>query len=766
VEVNIDSYFDHRTAFSFTASVSGVRGDEFISNDGSDWDSNWDPIWESAASIDERGWTAEVRIPLSQLRYGDKEEQVWGIQVQRRVFREEERSLWQPKSKDEVGWVSRFGELRGIRGIRAQRQVELLPYGVARGELYEEEAGNPFADGSEGKLSGGLDGKIGVTGDLTLDFTVNPDFGQVEADPSEVNLSAFETFFQERRPFFIEGSNILDLQIAPAVTGGGFTRDNLFYSRRIGRRPHGWPSLASEEHADLPDNSTILGAFKLTGKTKRGLSIGVMESVTAEEKATVDGPAGRREETVEPLTNYFAGRLQQDFRHGDTRLGAMLTAVNRRIDEPALAFLHEGAFAGGLDFFHFWYDRCFYTALNVLGSQVKGDQEAILATQTAPARYYQRPDNAQESVDSTRTSLAGHAGSLRLGKAGGNFHMETGVAWRSPGFEINDLGYMRQADQINQFTWAGYNIRDPFLIFRRASFNTNQWTNWDFGGEDLSKAFNANTHMTFRNNSNLGGGVTRSQGGISNTALRGGPSMMIEGDWDTNWYFNSDHRSTLTYGGGFWTGRGDEDSWDGRSFWVHMSYRPNNALRLSVNPSWSKSRSDLQYVGTDVFGGEDRYLFGRMDQKTVSFTFRADYAVTPNLSIQYYGMPFVSAGRYSEFKRVTDPRATEYRDRFHVFAADEIAYDAGEDAYFVDEDTDGTDDYLIYDPDFNYREFNSNFVLRWEYQPGSILYLVWSQSRFGFVGDGRFSYRDDLRDLFDVHPHDVFLIKISKWLSL
>ncbi len=287
VEVNIDSYHDLRTAFSFTLSASGVKGDEFISNDGGNWDTNWDPIWDGRAAVDDGGWNGELRIPLSQLRYSGEKEQVWGIQVTRRIFRLEERSVWQLIPRDISGWVSRFGELHGLLDLPVRRRLELMPYAVAQTERYQEEPGNPFAGGKDSELSGGLDGKLGVTSDLTLDFTINPDFGQVEADPSQVNLTAFETFFQEKRPFFIEGSSILNFRLAPAITGGGFTQDLLFYSRRVGRSPHWYPDLGNEDYADSPQHSSILGAFKLSGKTAGGLSLGIMECVTAEESAEV-----------------------------------------------------------------------------------------------------------------------------------------------------------------------------------------------------------------------------------------------------------------------------------------------------------------------------------------------------------------------------------------------------------------------------------------------------------------------------------------------
>lgn len=766
VEVNIDSYNDHRTAYSFTASVSGVRGDEFISQDGDSWDGSWDPIWDFKTAVDAEGWTAEVRIPLSQLRYQPHAEQAWGIQVQRRVFREEERSLWQPKSKEETGWVSRFGELRGLIGLPVQRRIELMPYAVTRHERFGAAPGDPFTDGSKGKLAGGLDGKLGVSSNLTLDFTVNPDFGQVEADPSQLNLSEFETFFQERRPFFIEGSDIFDYSVAPAMTGGRNTNDILFYSRRIGRRPDWpWATRNYPDFVEMPEASSILGAAKLTGKTASGWSIGLLESVTAAETARAASDGGEVEIPVEPGTNWFAGRVQRDFRRGDTRVGGMLTAVNRHAD-PGLESMHRQAYAGGLDFYSTLWRREWRVAANLLASDVRGDSLAMALTQRSSARYYQRPDNGEEDFDPARRHLAGHAGSLRFGRLKSTgWRFETQLGWRSPGFEINDLGYQREADIINQSTWLGW-AAQPCGPLRRLGINTNQWLDFDFGGTRLRRMVNLNTNIEFRNNMSMGLGVTRAGESIANSTLRGGPAFRHPGEYELNCWFNSDHRARVGANAGFYFNVADADAGAYREYWIGLNVKPSNALQISLSPGYTRYRTELQYVGEDGFAGEPRYLFADLDQETVTLTLRADYAMSPNLTLQVYGSPFVTAGRYGDFKRITDPRAERFAGRFHRFAGEEIAYDASEGAYFVDEDADGSADYAIGNPDFNYRDFNSNVVLRWEYSPGSLLYLVWSQSRSDVVGHGRLRYGEDLDDLFGVRPHDVFLLKLSKWLSL
>ncbi|MCK4465527.1 MAG: hypothetical protein KAU83_07435, partial [Bacteroidales bacterium] len=382
---------------------------------------------------------------------------------------------------DAPGWVHQFGELHGISGIKPKRQIEIAPYTVGNIERFEKEEGNPFATGKSSNLDIGVDGKIGITNNMILDFTVNPDFGQVEADPSQVNLTAYEIFFEEKRPFFIEGKNILSF---PLMFGDGdLASENMFYSRRIGRRPQSYPNTQDGEYADIPINTSILGAAKFTGKTKNGLSIGILESITAKEKAEIDNEGIKRFETVEPLTNYSVSRVQKDFNKGNTILGGMFTTTNRKIENPDLNFLHTSAYSGGLDFTHQWKDRTYSFSLKTYFSQVKGSEEALIRTQSSSVRYFQRPDNDYVKFDSSRTSLSGYGGVLSAGKfANGHWRYAGFLSWKSPGLELNDLGFMTNADEILQIFWVGYRIWEPFSIFRNLNVNLNQWNTFDFGG--------------------------------------------------------------------------------------------------------------------------------------------------------------------------------------------------------------------------------------------------------------------------------------------
>jgi len=645
VTVQIDSYHDLRTAFCFSVNAAGVKGDEVISEDGNNRNDNWDPVWYVKTTRDDQGWVAEMRIPLSQLRFASKAEQVWGLQVSRLLYRKDERSAWQFIPRDSSGLISNFGKLQGLLNLKPRRQVELMPYFVGKMQRFEAEEGNPFATGQLSNGMGGLDGKVGLTNDLTLDFTINPDFGQVEADPSEVNLTAFETYFEEKRPFFIEGRNILSF---PLMLGnGGFSRDNLFYTRRIGRRPHYYPETADGEYMDIPENTTILGAFKLTGKTRNGVSIGIINSVTTSEHATLGFPGHYRKETVEPLTNYLGLRLQKDYHNGNTILGGMMTAVNRKLNDTGLEFLHKSAYGGGLDLYHTWKDKTYFLSLSTAFSHVKGTPEAILETQQSPLRYFQRPDAGHVTLDPGRTSLTGHGGNLNVGKLGkGHFRYIAGLTWRSPGLELNDMGYLRQADVAMQFVWVGYRYWKPFSIFRNINFDFNQWNGWDFSGQKTFQGGNINMYAQLKNYYSVSLSVNPQGEALSKSSLRGGPSLRIPGGMSYSASLQTDSRKKLclNVGGSMFKGKVDKRSV--KSFRFGATFRPSNALSVAINPSITWYENRLQYVDTIDFSDGDQYVMAAINQKTVGITIRLNLSITPDLSIQFYGQPFISAGKY------------------------------------------------------------------------------------------------------------------------
>jgi hypothetical protein len=649
----------------------------------------------------------------------------------RRLFRKEERSTWQYIPQNSGVWVSSFGELHGLSGIPTHKQVEIAPYVTAQTDLYKKQPGNPFAKGSDAKISAGLDGKLAITNDLILDFTVNPDFGQVEADPSQVRIDGFQNFFAEQRPFFIESRNIFDYQLTGSQAGGDYDADLLFYSRRIGSSPHAYPSTGSGEYVKYPQNTSILGAAKFSGKTKKGLSIGILESITQREMATIDKNGDRRKELVEPLTNFFVTRIQKDYDGGNTIIGGILTGVNR--EKGLDNMVHRSAYSGGIDFLHFWKNRTWYIRGNLVFSQVNGSKEAILRTQTAFEHLFQRTDATEFSLDSNRTSLSGMGGTVRFGKIGGKggkkgqvFKFETGLTVRSPGLEINDIGFLLATNEINHFTWMGLHFQKSFSVFRSARFNYNHWSRWDYSGKFLFQLFNVNTFLTFKNNWQIGSGFTWNPYEVSNNALRGATALRRPAGLGQNFNVLSDPRKKIyvAANGNYFTGF--DHTVRGHSVGMTLYLQPLDALNISLNSTYSynKRRQD-QFVSNIRYNNTIRSIVSEVKQKTVRFTARINYNITPDLTLQYYGQPFITRPLYAKFAYVSNPLAKVYDDRFHVFTPAQISESNG--SYVVDENADGTPDYSFGKPDFNFVQFRSNLVVRWEYKRGSELYLVWSQ---------------------------------------
>lgn len=754
VEINIDSYHDLRTAFSFTASVSGVKGDEFITNNGNNWDGSWNPIWYLRSNIDEEGWTCELKIPLSQLRFGRDIDQVWGLQVQRRFFRKEERSLWQRIPQDAPGWVSEFGELHGLKNLKPQKQLEIQPFLVTQYDTYPEEAGNPYRDGDDFKLNGGLDAKIGITNDLTLDLTVNPDFGQVEADPAAIALDGFEVFFREQRPFFVENKNIFDYRFAD-------NQDNLFFSRRIGRSPQGAPNAGSGEFSDVPQNTTILGAAKFSGKTKNGWSIGVLESVTSNEYADIREVDGNeRREKVEPLTNYFVGRVQKDMNKRNTFVGGMFTATNRSELPETLDFLRKSAYTGGLDFKHQWKDRKFYVEGNVVASRVEGSKESIEATQSSLTHLFNRVDASHVDVDPNKTSLTGTGGRFEIGKqGGGNWRYDFGFIWRSPELELNDVGFLRQADIMKQYASLRWQTNKSVGKFRRLSARLSQFTTYDFEGNYNRIQYQLNGNLQFQNNWWIDFGMAHKPRIYTNTILQGGPRWRFSRENFVFTFFGTDQRKKLRTSWGYVYSKAKQNNFTFLNIEGDITYQPFDALSISFSPEYSSNPNKTQYITTADNSGTPRYILGTIDNETLSASIRLNYTINPNLTIQYYGQPFIFKANYKDLKHVTNPVADNLYDRFHQYTDDQISFE--NDTYLIDENEDGVTDYSIGNPDFSFVQFRSNLVVRWEYIPGSELFLVWSQGVTGTVNP-----MDGLLDgmkagIIDQQPDNIFLIKAT-----
>jgi hypothetical protein len=725
IKIVIDSYHDRRTGFEFAVTPGGVKRDYAIYGDDQQEDDAWDGVWEVATQIDSLGWTAEFRIPLSQLRYAHAPSNVFGFAIWRDIDRHGgERIGWPLYRTSRRGFVSQLGDLVGLDRLAAPRRLELAPYAVVK---------NVPKPGfvRDQQYAGGADIKYGITSNITVDATVNPDFGQVEADPSEVNLSSFETFFQERRPFFVEGTGIFNFGVNCSIVN--CNGEGLFYSRRIGRDPQ-LRGLYGDDQS--PTASRILGAAKITGRLPGGLTLGAVEGVTQR----AHGPGDR---TIEPFTNYGVLRLQQDYRNGQSGIGFMVTAVNRNLDQWTQDFLRSHAYVGAIDFRHRFHNGGYEVSGSFDLSNVGGSPVAIARAQRNSTHNYQRPDEFR--FDSTRTSLAGHAAELLFTKQSGFINFQTSYLRRSPGFEINDLGFLFLSDQQAWSNWASLNWRKPTFVFQRAFWNFNWWQFWTTAGLPTDRAFNTNFHGQFKNQwfTHFGGTLGNLGDVFCDCNARGTPAVRRD-QYIAPWAgIQGDQRRAIVPS--LWMNyfKGDRGHSTRINVNPQIDVRVSSQFRGSVSLSVTHSTNDLQDFAPRVDStGTLHYPFAHLDRQTSSMTMRVDYTATPTLTFQVYASPFVSKGRYSNVRELSaTPRTTSYDARYQPYAA----FTPG---------------------DFNFKFFNSNLVVRWEYRPGSTLFVVWSQGRDDFEPTmGNRNISGDFKQLFNAYPRNTFLVKASYWLN-
>ena len=732
VKLMIDSYHDRRTGFEFAVNPAGVKRDYAIIND-SDEDESWDAVWEVATRIDSLGWVAEFRIPFSQLRYPAAARHSFGIMIQRDIARFNERVSWPEYRRSRAGISSQFGDVVGIDGITSPRRLEVVPYTVAKTHNADV-GGDTQRYAQRSRITAGADVKYGITSNLTVDATVNPDFGQVESDPSVLNLSAFESFFSERRPFFLEGQGLFryDINCNDGQCSG------LFYSRRIGRSPQ-----LSDVYYDVanPTATTIVGAAKLTGRLGRGTSVGVLDAVTQRE-------VGPGNVTLEPQTNYFVGRLQQDFRAGASGFGVMVTSVRRSTDGWSIDSLRRDAVAAGVDFRHQFGNRRFEVSGYAAQSSVAGSAAAIARTQQSFVHNYQRPDDGLQ-FDPSRTRLSGSSAQLVFNKRGGDVtRFNVGYQWLSPGFEINDVGYLRAANAQNQFLWFALVFNKPRAFYRMLQVNVNEWTNFTAAGMRTDAGGNVNAHSRLTNNMwlHFGQGVNAAAPSLCDNCARGGPAVRQERSmWGWAGVEGDDRRPIIPYFFTRWSA-GDRGRSRGWGLDPSVDLRFASRFSASVGLSYGHDVNASQFNGIygDIGHDTTHYTFARLDQRTTSVTTRLNFTASPTLSLQVYAQPFVTKGDYSGWVQLGDPRAAAWSGRYTPF-------DGGDPGAF------------------NFKQYRSNTVVRWEYRPGSVIYVVWSQDRtYGADGgEARIQNREGrYRDVFGLHPTNVFLVKGSYWLSL
>ncbi|MBI2407525.1 MAG: carbohydrate binding family 9 domain-containing protein [Gemmatimonadetes bacterium] len=724
----IDSYHDRRTGYRFTVNPAGVQRDVYMSNDGNE-DLSWDAVWSVATRLEKDAWTAEYRIPFSQLRFAQSDAHTFGLAIWRDVGRTNERLSWPLYRRNQPGMVSQFGELRGLDKIASPRRLEATPYTVAKDLSHPEGAGR---FGRQQAASIGADVKYGLTSNLTLDATINPDFGQVEADPSVLNLTAFEQFYQERRPFFLEGQGIFryDLNCNDGTCSG------LFYSRRIGRSPQ----LGGQYYdASNPLNTTILGAAKVTGRLANGLSIGVMDAMTQREVGT----GGR---TIEPAANYGVMRLQQDLRKGNSGFGLMLTSTDRQLDRWSEDYLRGSARSLGVDFRHRFSKNRYQVSGYLAGSRVSGSATAIDALQRNGVHNYQRTD-ANLGYDPSATSMGGATMQLALEKqGGGKTRFFSAYQRTTPGFEVNDVGFLARADQQSVSHWFQVSFQKPTNWYRRVSVNFNQWTLWNTGGQMNELGGNINAHAEFTNQwwGHIGANLNSVGNSFDDRVARGGPAVRqvfnrsgwvgLEGDrrWKVQPMFFM--RGQMKDASGSWNSGFDPE----------VAIRVASRMQARVGLSLQRSVNDAQWYGNQAdAAGATHYTFARLDQHVAAVTTRLDITATRTLSLQLYASPFVATGSYSNLRELKDGASSSYAGRYAPY---------GDGAPLTG---------------FNFKEFRSNTVVRWEYRPGSTLFFVWSQGRQqDGLNPGSFQAGRDMRDLFRARPDNTLLIKAAYWFAL
>ncbi|MEO8294038.1 MAG: DUF5916 domain-containing protein [Gemmatimonadota bacterium] len=753
--ISLDTYLDHRTAYTFGVTATGVRFEYYHPSDNEfNRDFSFNPVWEANARRDSTGWTAEMRIPFSQLRFNERPMQVWGVNINHYIPARNEDVYWVLVPKNTNGWSSRMGELVGIENVRPRRRVELVPYTAANATLRgNRDLNNPFDNGYNLTARAGGDFKMGLGPSLTLDATVNPDFGQVEADPAVVNLSAVETFFDERRPFFTEGANLL--------RGNGA---NYFYSRRIGASPRG---PASGDFVDRPPAATILGAAKITGRLKSGTSIGVLTALTDQEFARSFDSTSRilSRTLIAPRTGFGVVRVQQEFGANASTIGGSFTAVHRSLQEgSSLAALSaRDAVAGGVDWLFRFRGGAYELSGSAGASRVSGDSAVVAAIQMNQTHYFQRPDQTHIHFDPGRTSLAGYFGHVRFAKSGGNHWLyNAGISAESPAWEINDAGRLGAADDLDGSAMLRYRENEPGRIFRSHSEALYGYMGWNFGGIRQFSGLDLETSATLKNFVTATFSAELNLREQADNLTRGGPLMTHPRNWNVNGGMQSSFSAITRWQ---FSTRLSHDELGGYSYRLNggLTFRPTSQLEVSVTPAISRELNQRQYITQRAGGPAEtfgtRYIFGSILGNTVSTQVRINYALNPDLTFELYAEPFAASGQYSGIGELSQPRTNDLR----VYGTDGSTIAQANDGSF--KINDGADQFTLA-PDFNVLSFRSNLVLRWEWRAGSTLFLVWQQNRSGFDDPTERARVGNLWSAFRAQGDNFLAVKVSYWIPV
>ncbi|MEO7043547.1 MAG: DUF5916 domain-containing protein [Gemmatimonadaceae bacterium] len=776
--VVLDPYHNHIDQALFEVNPAGVKGDAF------DGDPSWDPIWEAATHVDSLGWTAEMRIPFSQLRFSRDSLQTWGMEIWRYADRLNEEDMWAFWKSSESGGPAYYGQLTGLKIGSQPRQFELLPYVLSGLTSKYAPPADPFNSTTSTTLSAGMDLKYLLTSNLTLDATVNPDFGQVEVDPASINLSAYETYYDEKRPFFVSGNSAFDFGNMNCQFCSNTSNLGLFYSRRIGRAPQ-LNSYVDGEAAydDLPSATSIIGAAKITGRTAGGITVGMLDAVTnretAEYVATPGGPTLSQQ--VEPLTNYFVGRAKKDFREGGTTIGGMFTSVGRQMNDTILSDrLRSHAEALGMDWDHRWSHRDYDWMGSIAASDVGGSPEAIALTEQSSAHYFQRPDRRVTSdglfgaaYDTNATSLRGYGLYTRVAKTSGDWQWETAQNWRSPGFEVNDLSYLDRAD----YKWMNANILRvwnlPGSWYRNAVVLVGGQQQFNYDGDRTDQQAQTFTQIELPNYWRLRSFYIYHPEVLDDKLTRGGPVETRAGYKIAMGELSTDPRGRAVFDISVQGGPSIGEPGSQLTIGPGIALKPVSSVFVSLTPTFSSSTSGAQYVTTETdptataFYGH-RYVFAYLKADTWSLDTRINWTFTPNLTLQLYAQPYFSSGAYSSFREFAAPRTIKkviYGTDAGTIVRTAATGTTGA-TYTVDPDGAGpAAPFTFGDPNFAYRSLIGNAVLRWEYRPGSTVFFVWTQTRSGSDDVGNFDFARDRVALMSDRPTNIFKIKFNYWLG-
>jgi len=747
VGIAIDSYFDKRTAFEFNLTAAGQKIDLKHLGD-YELDHNWNAVWKGKTTINDTSWIAEMQIPFSQLRYSRKDEYLMGLHFSRILGRNSEMTNWHLVPREAPARVYLFGEIDGIKDIKSSRQIEFLPYLLS--SIVKKSDKKSFGSFT---FNVGMDAKIGISSNFTLDLTLNPDFGQIEADPSVLNLTSYETFFQEKRPFFLEGNDVFDFSI---------DGNSVYYSRRIGSPPDFPSTYKSITVSDKPSNTTILSSAKLVGKNNNGLSVGVLNSITMEEYADgyFNGGIEKKRIAVAPMTNYFTSRIKKEFREGQTIIGGALSSVTRIFkDTLNSAILPENSQTAGLDFVQYLADRTYYIEAKAVGSIITGEEEAILRKQYAHNHRFQRPDAIHLEIDSNANHIQGHGALVGFGKKGGTMRFDINGQYRTPGLNLNEMGYINDADIFSGNVSVAFAMNKPNKVFRDYTIEIDQNTGWSFGKENTLNKTSVSYNSSFKNLWRMNLKYTIHYSVLDTRALWGGPALREDLSNDFSYSLNTNKTKDLS--GGIYLDYGSSIDKISESFSIEgrLSWLPVKRIKLNFSSTYSNIKNNQQYIKTITLGNYTDYVSGLIDRKIFNIVLRSDIHITPELSICYYASPYYSSGKYTMFKRIRDAGSFSIIDRFEMLG---VTFDELNRKYSYEVNG----NYASFgDPDFSFLQFRSNFVFRWEYKLGSTLYFVWTngktiQQQAGST-IGSFS-----NDLFNLPGDNVFMIKFNYWFSL